>query len=148
MQSSRWQKPFGMNLNRKTFTTLRSLRSLARCVRPTIFPSSRVHLRAFRAHLGDILAVLEASWAHLGVILGILGASWCVLAAQKSLKIDPNTSQDRSKTPPKTRSNIDLNLRWFKTRKTWKTSIQERKKNLSLARNGKRVKKKNVRNVL
>ena len=58
--------------------------------------------------LGPFLAVLGTSWRRLGPSWRRLGASWGAFWPPKTL---PRSLQEASKTPPKTKSNIDLNLR-------------------------------------
>ena len=102
-----------------------------------VYRGSQVNLGIYLARIRAVLAptwpVLAPSWAALAPSWAVLGASW----PPKNL---PRSFQDASKTSPKTRSNVDLNLGAFETRKTWKTSIQERlKKNLPWQVNGKLV---------
>ena len=69
------------------------------------------HLAPSWRHLGASWCLLAPSWCHLGPSWRHLGTSWRHLGlpepSQKSL-------QDASKTPPKTRSNIDPTLEAFR----------------------------------
>ena len=67
------------------------------------------------------LAVLGASWRRRGPSWRRLGASWGASWPPRTL---PRSLQEASKIPPKTRSNIDLNLRPPWERKTNKTNAK------------------------
>ena len=102
------------------------------------------------AHLGRVLGAswtrlgpswrhLGQSWRHLAPSWRYLGPSWAHLSLPNLPKTFPRSVQEASKTPPKTRSNIDPILGEFETKKPFKTNEKTIKKHLSWQVNGKRV---------
>ena len=87
-------------------------------------------------HLGRVLGpswtVMVASWGVLMRFVGVLGPSWLPKKLPRSL-------QEASKTPPKTRSNIESSWERSESKKPIKTNEKAIKKNLSWQVNGKRV---------
>ena len=75
------------------------------------------------------LAVLGASWRRLGPSWRRLGASWSASWPPKTL---PRSLQDASKTPPKTRSNIDPTWKPSRTKNIYKTPAKVKKKKTCL----------------
>ena len=116
----------------------KSISNRARIALTGVLGASWRILDASWAHLGASWRHLGPSWRHLAPSWRYLGPSWAHLSLPNLPKTFPRSVQEASKTPPKTRSNIDPILGEFETKKPLKTNEKTIKKNLSWQVNGKR----------
>ena len=82
--------------------------------------------RLLKSRFGDVLGaswtVSAPSWSVLAASWAVLAPSWAILGASWPPKGLPRSLQEASKTPPKTRSNIESSWKRSELKKPIKTN--------------------------